>query len=249
MLTPSALIQKVKDAVSKKSPESPPSRNVKAVSFKDIRNLNRPAPTWRWNLILPPLPSEKAEEPKTTAKNPILKAISKFLSAAPDSRVILCETIDVHPTLDLGKEDRYYNGRMVSFPGQPATQPITATFYETEDYATTDYFNKWMKQVYNKDTRIYGVPAVYGKDIEFIALPVVDNEALETTKQRYMSIVLKKCWPSNLRGYEYGNTTDRIKVRVDLNYLDYELTIVGGSPSDSKSDAGSLMNKVSQWRS
>lgn len=243
MINPSSLIQKIKDKLA--APKGGQAQKViKNVTFNDVRSLYRPAPSWRWVLSLPPLPSAQGPV-KPGPKNPLLKAISKFLSAAPDSRIIMCEEIEVSPNWTLGKQDRYYNGRMTTFPNLPSLPPVTATFYESEDYMTTDYFIKWQNEVCNPKTRIYGLPASYGRDIEFIALPVTDQEDVS----RYFSIVFKKAWPCELSKFNYGHTTDRIKLQVEFAYLDYEVTIVGGPPSDGKSGAGELVNKALQWRS
>lgn len=245
MFSPSALIDKVKNAVSSKQPGKSGStgNNPKAVTFNDIKNLSRPAPTWRWSLIMPATPSDTIAQ--KTSNNPILKAISKFLSSAPDSRVIMCEAVEVAPNINLGRQDRYFNGKMVTFPGLPSVTPITAVFYESEDYSTTDYFRKWQNNVYDPARNIYGVPAEYCKDIEFVALPITDNS--EVT--RYMSIMLKNCWPVEISKYSYGSTTDRIKIQVEFAYHDLEVTIVGGPQSSSKLDLGSIVNKAKQWMS
>ena len=243
MISPSTLYNKIKDKLASKSPAGP-TKVIKAISFSDVKNMNRPAPTWCWNLIMPPIPGEGqiAEE---GPKNPLLKTLSKFLSAAPDSRIILCESIDISPIITLGTQDRYYNGRMTAFPSLPSVPPVSAVFYETEDYMTTDYFRKWSYEVYNPDTRVYGMPAKYGKDIEFLALPPTD----QTEVSRYMSIILKKAWLKDISKYSYGATTDRVKVHVEFGYLDMEVTVVGGPPSDKKQSMGDLANKLSQWKS
>jgi hypothetical protein len=237
------MFAKVKDALAGKKPADG-TKQIKAISFNDVKSLNRPAPAWRWNLILPPVQSSSAPK-EEGPKNPILKTLSKLLSAAPDSQIILCENIDILPNITTSTQDRYYNGRMTTFPGLPSMPSVSAVFYESEDYATTDYFRKWQYEVYNPDTKVYGLPANYGRDIEFLALPVTDNEDLP----RYMSIILKKSWPAEIGKLSYGHSTERIKVQVQFAFLDQEVSIVAGPPSDGKTDAASLVNKVTQWKS
>lgn len=241
---PSSIISKIKDKLSAPS-ASEAKKVVKGITFTDVKALHRPAPAWLWVLKLPPLPEEK--QVSKGPKNPLLKAISKFLSAAPDTRIIMCEEIELPVNINIGTQDRYYNGRMTTFAGLPSLTNVKATFYESEDYLTTDYFRKWQNEIYNPETRVYGVPASYGKDIEFIALPSVDQEDLGVGK--YMSIKFLKCAPMNIANLSYGNSTDRIKIQVEFSYLDMQVEILGGPKASSKTGAGELTNKLTQWRS
>lgn len=244
-MTPSSIFSKIKDKLSG-PPKSTATKVIKGITFNDVRSLHRPAPAWKWILKLPPIPSE-GQVKETGPKNPLLKTISKLLSAPPDTRIILCEEFTAAPNVNIGKQDRYYNGRNTSFPGLPSLESCSAVFYESEDYATLDYFLKWQYEVYNPNTRVYGVPAQYGKDIEFIALPLVDQEDLNSPK--YMSITYKKAWPSSVKSLSYGGANERIKIQVEFDYLDLEVSVVSGASSDKKVGAGQLMNKLSQWRS
>lgn len=238
-----ALLDTIKEKISGKKKPQAPVKAITQIALRDIKNLNRPAPTWRWNLVMPPLPGVTPE--KVSPKKSFLSAISALISKSPQSLAVLCESIEIPPTISLGAQDRYYNGHMVKFPGLPNYETISAVFYESEDYATLNYFKEWQKYVYNPDTRVYGVPGDYGWTVEFIGLPVTDYADVK----RYISIELFTCWPISVQKLSYGNTTDRIKIQVELAFHTMKTTIVGGPPSSKSNDLGSIVNNVTKWRS
>lgn len=241
-----ALLDSVKSAIgSKKDQIVKGASPFTTLALKDIKNLNRPAPTWRWNLITPQLPGVSPE--RLTIKKSFLSTISSLLSAnSQTSHVkLVCESITLPGMIDLGRQEKYVNGQQIIFPDIPSHETAVAVFYESEDYSTLNYFRAWRKYVYNPDSRVYGVPADYAWPVEFIALPITDYEDVH----RYMSIKLLSCWPVSVQKLSYGNTTDRIRLEVEFAFQQMEVTIVGGPASKQGTDLGSVVNNVLKWRS
>lgn len=230
---------KLRASLATKKFTAKPVKSIKALTLQDIKSLNRPAPSWRWHLVLPPAPNAKAEQiaPKKSF-------FSTLFGKAPQSSIIVCESIEIPPTIGLGRQDRYYKGHNVAFPSLPGYDTVSAIFYESEDYATFNYFKEWQKFVYNPDTKVYGVPATYGRTVEFLALPLTDYEDVK----KYTSLELRTCWPLTIQKLSYGNSTDRIKIQVEFAFHELKTTIVGG-PSSAGNDAGSVVNKVGKWLS
>lgn len=217
--------------------------SIPQFALTDLRNLNRPAPSWRWNLVMPALPG--AEPAKISPPKNFLSSISALISKDPQALSVVCESISVPSTLNLGRQDRYFNGHMVAFPGLPSYETVNAVFYESEDYATLSYFRKWQSYIYDPASRVYGVPSDYGLDVEFIALPVTNY----TDVKRYAKISMYTCWPISVQRLNYGNTTDRIRIEVELAFHTMDVTIVGGASNSSSKDLGSVVNAISKWRS
>lgn len=212
-------------------------KKVTALTLQDIKNLDRPAPSWRWNLVMPPLPGITAEQ--MTPK----KSILSFLNKPTQSNLIVCESIEIPPTINLGQQTRFFKGHNVQFPNVAGYDTVTAVFYESERYSSLHYFKAWQEAVYDPKHRVYGVPANYGWNVDFYALPITDYEDV----QRYTEISLRTCWPINVQKLSYGNTTDRIKMQVEFAFHKLEVNIVGGGASSTKLDAGSVVNSVRKY--
>lgn len=220
-----------------------PGSAIPQLALRDIKNLNRPAPSWRWNLIMPALSGVQPATTNTTKS--IFSAISKLVSKDPQALQLVCESISIPPTINFGRQDRYFNGHQVAFPGLPSYETVSAIFYEDEQYNTLSYFQKWNSLIYDPRLRVYGVPAQYGKTVEFIALPITNYDDLA----RYAKITLVTCWPISVNKLTYGNTTDRIRIEVEFAFHRLQTTVVGGSSSSQSSDLGSLVNNALKWRS
>lgn len=237
---------KVKASLTRKFNEAKkqkPGSAIPQLALRDLKNLNRPAPSWRWNLVMPSLPG--VSPAKSNAKKSIFASISRLVSKDPQALQLVCESISIPPTINLGRQDRYFNGHQVAFPGLPSYETVSAIFYEDEQYNTMNYFRKWFNIIYDPKTQIYGVPADYGKSVEFIALPVTNYDDVA----RYAKITLITCWPIAISKLSYGNTTDRIRVEVEFAFHRMETSIMGGLASSESSDLGSLVNSISKWRS
>lgn len=126
---------------------------VTKFKFSDVSRLDRPAPSWRWNITLP-------------------KIQGKSLPG------IFCENVDVVSGISIPRSSKYFQGIELAFPGIPSYEIITATFYEPESYQTTDYFTTWTSLIFNPIQKIYGVPKDYGQTVVFSLLPIV--EPIET---------------------------------------------------------------------
>lgn len=188
---------------------------VNKLTYKDVRTLDRPAPTWRWDVNLPEISG-------------------KTLPG------LFCETVDLIPGVNLNQKPLYYKGVNIELPGTPSFEKISAVFYETESYRALDYFVAWENLVYNQKNKVYGVLKDYGKTVTFNLLPVIDV----TKDSRYAVLTFIGCWPTSMRQLSYNNETDRIKIQVEFVYYDTELQINGLSPSSAGTDAGTLLNKL-----
>jgi hypothetical protein len=196
--------------------------SVGTFSFKDVRNLDRPAPTWRWSAMFPEIAGLKLPG-------------------------LHCESVDIVPGLNIPKVNKYYQGIELPFPGIPSYDSVSAVFYETESYQTLRYFTAWSNLIFNKKRKTYGVPGSgnngYGRKVVFQLLPVTELADIKN----FAEVSLLICWPSNIQRLSYGSTTDRIKIQVDFVFHDLDIKITGTAP-DEGTDVASLLNKFTSFR-
>lgn len=113
---------------------------------------------------------------------------------------------------------RTSNGSNTYFPGVEDVDGISITFYETEDYAVSNWLMKWRKLVYDNDTGFYGLPKDYYKPI------YVDAYSTSSTSP-IRSLQYIDCWPTDQGPYEYNyaEETGRITVAAQFSVNDMKV--------------------------
>lgn len=106
---------------------------------------------------------------------------------------------------------RIYGGFSYNFPETANIDAVNITFYESHKYHVTKWLNDWHKQVFDHDTEIYGLPAVYRKDITVQLFPVDSQIPLRVIK-------LKGCWPSDRAPFDLNYTTPDGRIMVQSQF-------------------------------
>lgn len=115
---------------------------------------------------------------------------------------------------------RHYQGTERFYPDFRTIDGITINFYETWDFQTTRWLQKWRNKV-RKPNGNYGVPADYKRDIFADMYRLDENRPILTLK-------LTGCWPTDKIPYsltyddEVGRVTCGVLFSVDDNDEEYQ---------------------------
>ena len=168
-------------------------------SLGDIRSLQDPAPSWRW----------------------ILRVPTDFVTVYANSALpfIMAEQI-VFALTDIDSDQRFGGGIRQNYPRFQTAQPLSITFYETQQYSTIRYLSQWKKRVVNPETHNYGVPLAYKRNMYLYAFDYVSN-----TRPTFVGI-FRDCWPTNVGGLNFSyDSSQRITVQAefacDKSFLEY----------------------------
>lgn len=118
----------------------------------------------------------------------------------------------VNPGLTLiGSTQRFYGGMMQDFPDTANVPAVSMTFFETDDYKVTFWLHEWMRNIYNPENEVWGLPIQYKKRIT-VGLYRIDSD------QPSAGFELIQCWPTTPAPMDltYANAEGRITVTVEM---------------------------------
>ena len=185
------------------------------LTLNRLRNLPAPAPSWRWETLMPSIPTTSSslfQDPTsilTTGLNNIIStgitnllgpALSGvFPSGLSAAQYIAVEAINFEH-LNIESVPRHNGYTSIHFPGFNNLQSVNIAFYETEDYLVTKYLRSWQRLVIDKNGN-YGVPSSFKQNIVFRCYGWSDT----TTPKLEGTLV--GCWPTTQSDLAMDYTT------------------------------------------
>lgn len=107
---------------------------------------------------------------------------------------------------------RFAQGTNTYYPGVTDIDGLSCTFYETHDLQVSQWLYNWRRLVYEPDTGVYGMPAVYKQDV------IIDyyeqGNSSPVRSARYIGI-----WPTDEGPYplDYESGEGRIQIEAQFS--------------------------------
>jgi hypothetical protein len=158
----------------------------KILSVEDVDNLNDPAPSWRWVVRLPDIPT-------SMGKN--LEGLEERASSVTFGLVTDIE----FSVRQIDADQRFGAGGVLNYPRQRSISNVSITMLEDVKYSCTKYMRSWQNLVMDEDNN-YGLPKDYKHDIHLFAFDYTSNTSPIITGK------LIGCWPLTFSGLNYNYT-------------------------------------------
>lgn len=193
------------------------------LSYSDVQRKFKtdPAPSWRWKVRLPELPR------LTTDDKPTQSGTSGFTPIYSLDGLPYTESLTL-PGDVLGSTKRFAGAMSAPYPNFVTTETVSGSFLVDSEYKLISYIETWKRLVYNPYGMYFMPPALYRREIHFMAYDIRDD-----VNPRFIGRVIQ-AWPLGIStlSFDYeGSTFVKADVTFECRAVEYKIPpLRGGGP-------------------